>query len=750
MLEEIEGRLLEVEKEWEADNFKIVQGDEGRLRNAPVAPRLEKHLINFFTVTADRAEKEIDYIMPGYIHLQRVQPVRWSHWILSQAVVFADDLERLREIIKRVNRNPLGCGALTGNPFNVDREAISKELGFERLLWNSMAGFADRDFVTEFLTWGSVLMRHVSRWSEDLIIYSSGEFDFGPSGRVFGQTAGLMMTQKGLPSIYNKDLQESWEPVLGHIKTVSDSIQIAEGVLTTLDTQPQKMKAALDPFMLATDLVDYLVCKGVPFHETHRISGRCVALPEKTGIPMNKLSYEQLKGVDARFEEDIAETFNYGSQRLGAVFHSRPDILKGIAKAADTPDRVALFNNIASFVHEQIHGPEPASKRRRVDEGPGNGFKSTNTNGKAAASAPKAASSPGNAADEDVLLEIKEISVSVPQRKKYELCFTANYLYARAPGTTAPVEGIVYAWEDIEYAFYLPVPEKTQVQHNYVLFPRGTCLPTKTAPEKEALVFTVPSTPPKQGTIAGPKANAAAAVSDTYRTLFDWALTTHLSSAGNKAEIVAADPSKFHSLVRQPHRPNEKAVHVKAFRGSKDGYLFFLPNGILYGFKKPLVFLPTDRIVAVSYTNVLQRTFNMVVEVFGEGDATEEIEFGMLDQEDYAGIDESYVKRHGLQDRSMAEQRKAKMELTENLKAKKGEEAEANGDAGTGLSELAKAHLEAEQNLQDDEDEDEEDYDPGSEGESEGSGSDSDDDDDDDDDEGDDDDEEMDDGEDEE
>ncbi|CAI0649131.1 unnamed protein product, partial [Colletotrichum noveboracense] len=335
MLEEIEGRLLEVEKEWEADNFKIVQGDEdthtanerrleashqtkpqraGRLRNAPVAPRLEKHLINFFTVTADRAEKEIDYIMPGYIHLQRVQPVRWSHWMLSQAVVFADDLERLREIIKRVNRNPLGCRALTGNPFNVDREAISKELGFERLLWNSMAGFADRDFVTEFLTWGSVLMRHVSRWSEDLIIYSSGEFDFVRLADAYS-TDKILMPQKKNPDnlgIYNKDLQESWEPVLGHIKTVSDSIQIAEGVLTTLDTQPQKMKAALDPFMLTTDLVDYLVCKGVPFHETHRISGRCVALPEKTGIPMNKLSYEQLKGVDARFEEDIAETFNYG------------------------------------------------------------------------------------------------------------------------------------------------------------------------------------------------------------------------------------------------------------------------------------------------------------------------------------------------------------------------------------------------------------------------------------------------------
>ncbi|KAF4922988.1 putative argininosuccinate lyase [Colletotrichum viniferum] len=314
MFEEIEGNLLEVEKEWEADNFKIVQGDEdthtanerrlgeiigkyiaGKLhtrqsRNEQFVcdmrvwlcdelRKLEGHLISFLRVTADGAEKEVDSIMPGYAHLQRVQPVRWSHWMLSHAVVFADDLERLHEIIKRVNRNRLGCGALAGNPFNVDREAISKELGFERLLWNSMAGIADRGFVTEFLTWGSILMQHVSRWSEDLIIYSSGEFDF--------------------------------EPVLGHIKTVSDSIQIAEGVLTTLDTQPQKMKAALDPFMLATDLVDYLVCKGVPFHETHRISGRCVALPEKTGIPMNELSHEQLKGVDARFE-DIAETFNYG------------------------------------------------------------------------------------------------------------------------------------------------------------------------------------------------------------------------------------------------------------------------------------------------------------------------------------------------------------------------------------------------------------------------------------------------------
>jgi argininosuccinate lyase len=123
--------------------------------------------------------------------------------------------------------------------------------------------------------------------------------------------AGFMMTQKGLPSTYNKDLQESVEPMLDHVKTVSDSIQIANGVLATLTVRPDRMQASLDPFMLATDLADYLVRKGVPFRETHHISGRCVALSEQTGIPMNELTYEQLKGVDARFEKDISEVFNY-------------------------------------------------------------------------------------------------------------------------------------------------------------------------------------------------------------------------------------------------------------------------------------------------------------------------------------------------------------------------------------------------------------------------------------------------------
>ena len=275
------------------------------------------------------------------------------------------------------------------------------------------------------------------------------------------------------------------------------------------------------------------------------------------------------------------------------------------------------------------------------------------------------------------------------------------------------------------------------MQYNYVLFPRNSYLPqpkapNSSSPELEPLVFTVSAGAPKPNTVSGPRAAAAASLSDSYTSLLEWALTSFLQSAGNNdARIVSADARVFHSAARQAFRPAEKAVHVKAFRGSKDGYLFFLPTGILWGFKKPLLFLPLDRVVAVSYTSVLQRTFNIVVEVDvggqdGGGGKTEEIEFAMLDQEDYQGINEMYIQRHGLQDRSMAEARRAKRELVENARRKDGEGGGegggGEGEEGDGMTELERANLEAEQRLQDEEDEEEEDYDPGSEGESEGEG----------------------------
>ncbi|KAL7783844.1 L-Aspartase-like protein [Trichoderma ceciliae] len=313
--------------DWEAGTFAIVPGvDEdiftanerrlgeiigmniadklhtGRSRNEQVVcdmrmwlrdelRKIEEHLISFLNVIAS--------------------PHPWSHWMPSHGFAFASDLERLREVIKRVNRNPLDCGALAGNPFGIDRDMITKELGFDGLIWNSMASVSDRDF-------------HISRRAEDLIIYSTAEVGFVRLSDAYSTESSLMpqtptvlsycearVVVPCLPSTYNKDLQESIEPMLDHVKTVSDSIQIANGVLATLNVDAAKMNAALDPFMLATNVADYLVRKGVPFRETHHISGRCVAKSKETGIPMSELSFEQLKAIDSRFEEDIAEAFVY-------------------------------------------------------------------------------------------------------------------------------------------------------------------------------------------------------------------------------------------------------------------------------------------------------------------------------------------------------------------------------------------------------------------------------------------------------
>ncbi|KAH8803220.1 argininosuccinate lyase [Xylogone sp. PMI_703] len=363
---EIERGFKQISEEWANNTFVAKENDEdihtanerrlgevigkdiggklhtGRSRNEQAASDmrmwlrdelrvLESHLSDLIKFAIARAEKEIDYLVRPYARiLQKAQPVRWSQWLLSRATAFASDLERLREVIKRVNRSPLGCGALAGNSFNIDHVAMAKECGFDGLLFNSMNAVGDRDFVLETLQWGSALM--------DLIIYSSLEFSFvrladaystgsslmpqkknadspellrGKSGRVFGQMAGLMCTIKGLPTTYNKDLQESVEPMLDHITTLSASIQIATGVLSTLTVFPERMQAALTPEMLATEIADYLVRKGVPFREAHHISGRCVALAEKTSRPMDQLSAEEFNGVDARLEKDVQDCLNY-------------------------------------------------------------------------------------------------------------------------------------------------------------------------------------------------------------------------------------------------------------------------------------------------------------------------------------------------------------------------------------------------------------------------------------------------------
>ncbi len=217
-----------MQSEWENDGFQIIPGvDEdihtanerrlseivgkeiggklhtGRSRNEQVATDMRLWLVqelrkietcceDLLKAMTMRAETEIEVSMPGYTHLQRAQPIRWSHWMCSYAFAFASDLDRLREVIKRVNKSPLGLGALAGNPFGVDREAISRELGFESLIMNSLNGVGDRDFATETMQWAATLMGHVSRISEDLIIYSTAEFGFLKLSDAYSTGSSLM------------------------------------------------------------------------------------------------------------------------------------------------------------------------------------------------------------------------------------------------------------------------------------------------------------------------------------------------------------------------------------------------------------------------------------------------------------------------------------------------------------------------------------------------------------------------------
>jgi argininosuccinate lyase len=361
-----------VKQEWESGSFVLQPADEdihtanerrlteligpvagklhtGRSRNDQIATdvrlwlraeieHLRQHLHELIGVTVERAAEEIDLILPGYTHLQPAQPVRWSHWLLSHAWPWQRDAQRLDELAARVNVLPLGSGALAGNPFPIDRDALARDLGFAGITGNSLDGVSDRDFIAEFLFWATLTMLHLSRLAEDLIIYSSREFGFvtladaystgsslmpqkknpdalellrGKSGRVMGGMTGLMTTLKGLPTSYNKDLQEDKEPLFDAVENLSGSIQIATGVLSTLTPNPVAMRTALSSEMLATDLAEYLVRKGVPFRETHHIAGAAVRMAEVQGIPLAELEVEDLQKLHTAFDEDVAAVWDF-------------------------------------------------------------------------------------------------------------------------------------------------------------------------------------------------------------------------------------------------------------------------------------------------------------------------------------------------------------------------------------------------------------------------------------------------------
>ncbi|KAI7885610.1 argininosuccinate lyase [Lichtheimia hyalospora FSU 10163] len=390
------GGLQQVMDEWQSNKFEIKAGDEdihtanerrlgeiigplagklhtGRSRNDQVATDMRlwlrdeasailAQLKELISVTVARAEKEIDVLLPGYTHLQRAQPIRWSHFLLSYAWLWHADAERLEQLIERLNVLPLGSGALAGHAFNIDREFLAKELGFRGIINNSLYAVSDRDFVAEFLFWASLTMVHISRIAEDLIIYSSSEFGFvkladaystgsslmpqkknpdslellrGKSGRVFGGMSGFMMSYKGIPSTYNKDLQEDKEPMFDAADTLSGSLQITTGVLSTMQIFSDRMRGALSADMLATDLAEYLVRKGVPFRETHHISGAAVKMAEDRGTSLDTLTVEDLKTLHPSFADDVANVWSYETSidnRTAPGGTSKPAVLDQINK----------------------------------------------------------------------------------------------------------------------------------------------------------------------------------------------------------------------------------------------------------------------------------------------------------------------------------------------------------------------------------------------------------------------------------
>ncbi|GEQ71281.1 hypothetical protein JCM33374_g4962 [Metschnikowia sp. JCM 33374] len=373
-LSEIHKGLEVIREEWKKGEFVEKAGDEdihtanerrlgeiigkhiagkvhtGRSRNDQVATdmriyvretltKLVEFLGQFIKSILKRAETEIDVLMPGYTHLQRAQPIRWAHWLSSYATYFTEDYKRLKQILERVNQSPLGAGALAGHPYGMDREFLAQGLGFNSVIGNSLVAVSDRDFVVETLFWSSLFMNHISRFSEDLIIYSTAEFGFiqladaystgsslmpqkknpdslellrGKSGRVFGSLAGFLMSLKSIPSTYNKDMQEDKEPLFDAMTTVEHSILIATGVISTLKIKKENMEGALTMDMLATDLADYLVRKGVPFRETHHISGECVRKAEEENLSgIDQLTFGQFQAIDTRFDEDVKDVFNF-------------------------------------------------------------------------------------------------------------------------------------------------------------------------------------------------------------------------------------------------------------------------------------------------------------------------------------------------------------------------------------------------------------------------------------------------------
>jgi argininosuccinate lyase len=370
--EQLIAGLEQVRTEFDAGTFQLEPGDEdihtaverrlgelvgpvagklhtGRSRNDQVATdlrlymldemaSLRKALVLLQTAIVEKAQAHLDVIMPGYTHLQQAQPLLFSHWLMSFFWKFQRDAERLDGVLPRTSVLPLGAGALAGNPFDVDRRALADHLGFAGLTENSLDAVSDRDFAVEFLAWAALLQVHLSSLAEDLIIWSSREFGFvqideayatgsslmphkrnpdslelmrGKSGRIVGHLVGLLTTLKGLPSAYNKDLQEDKEAVFDVVDSLALELPVTTGVVHTLQVNRARIATALDDALLATDLADYLVRQGIPFRQSHRLVGHAVKRAEELGVTLKGLDLAEYQAIHPAYDGGLYAVFDY-------------------------------------------------------------------------------------------------------------------------------------------------------------------------------------------------------------------------------------------------------------------------------------------------------------------------------------------------------------------------------------------------------------------------------------------------------
>jgi len=316
----------------------------GRSRNDQVATDLrlylrekeedlEQELNRLLRTLAELAERHQHTIMPGYTHLQRAQPVVFSHYLLAYGEMFLRDRARLREARSRANVCPLGSGALSGTIYKVDRLTLAKDLGFAAVSGNSMDAVSDRDFVLDFLYFASVLSMHLGRMAEDLVLYSSVEFGYvqlddsiasgsslmpqkknpdalelirGKTGRIFGHLISLLTVLKGLPLTYNKDLQEDKEGLFDAIQSIDFCVRMMQKILKKMRVFPERMLAACEyGYLDATELADYLVARKMPFREAHHMVGKIVVRASELKIPLAKLSLREYQSFSPLFGEDV-------------------------------------------------------------------------------------------------------------------------------------------------------------------------------------------------------------------------------------------------------------------------------------------------------------------------------------------------------------------------------------------------------------------------------------------------------------